>query len=633
MAGAAIDRCAGFGYETAMDAGPPHAVAIEHLDGGRGWRMIVDSARVDTPGAPGRASVTTRRAVAWGDLLRADALAQELGVDPCGPDRHEQILLAGYERWGTGVFARILGEVAIGVWQPAAASAVAATDPWGSRPVYYAQLGSKVAIATDTRALWTLPWVGDEPDDETVVAWLIDATPHDDATFYRNVKRVPGGHVLVARGGQVDVRRYWGPDFPDQGLRTRAAFEEAFRDTLFDAVRARIEGSAPVTIMLSGGFDSTAIAAVAGQLASEAGMPDVRTLSAVFPGLPCDESDRIASVRAMLPFEGDVFEPIARPITPDDVRDDVDVYDGPLVHTQRDLFDFGLRAARDRGTPVVLSGHGGDELALDWDYPADLARMGSVRGAVGSVAALHGRGTLAAIRWIARRMPPRWVRRSLWRDRLGVGSSPFAALLEPRWWFLARAMQAPPSADAARRWERPDDVRWQVFTNASGARSRAWTIFAGDRAGVRLRAPFLDRRLSELVFGARPDVIPRTVDTGLYKPIIVHATGDLLPASHVQGAWKVEFSSFGQRVLDASLERLTPWQRARPTWAATRFIGRDRASELARRCGLTGAQRPSMLGEQWFGVLGLEQWLSTHSAAEQHPADEDFEHARPAHPR
>ena len=482
-------------------------------------------------------------------------LARELGLDD---ERAAQVVLAGYQRWGTGVFARLLGEAACGVWDPQSGELVAASDPFGARPVYYAQRGSQVAVGAEA----------------TVVAWLIHAAPDDDATFYRNVRRVPGGHVLVAKAGQVSVRRYWGPPF-DAGVRDASEFEARFREVLFDAVQARLEGVLPVRVLLSGGFDSTSVAAASGALARSgtASLPRIRTLSAVFPGLACDESERIAAVRSTLPFEGEVFEPSAAGLTIDDMRSDVVAYDGPLLYAQRDLFDFALVQARASGDVAVVTGHGGDELAADWDAPR--------RG---------------------------WLRRTLWRARLRMGNG-FANVLEPRWWPLARALTMRRSARVPGIAPGADDERWRAFHDPGVQRSRAWVVGAGDRAGVAVRSPLLDRRLAELVFGTPRHLRPRT-DPGRYKPMLVSATGHLLPSELTRRPWKVDFSEHQRRVSLRTHAVVAAWLADRSVWMADRYVSRARAVALTRQIGLTPADGVANIDREWIGVLGVEHWLA-----------------------
>lgn len=590
-----------------MQSGSTDPIAFDRLEGWRGWRVVVDFDRLATPGAAGRSAVATRRVVSFGELLRADALARELGVDPRGSDRHEKILLAGYERWGTGLFARLLGEVGIGVWDAPEHTLIAATDPWGSLPVYYAQFGSKVAVATDTRALWALPWVGDEVDDETIVAWLVNATPGDDATFYRNIKRLPGGHVLVANGGRIDVRRYWGPHFPDQGLRTAKEFEEAFRETLFDAVRARLEGTDKVTIVLSGGFDSTSLAAAAAQIWKEPGMPEIRTISAVFPGLPCDESKRIALARSVLPFEGEVFEPVAAGITEADMRADVERYDAPFVNQQR---AFTGDIARRAQTSALIWGTGGDELVVDWDFEVDLRRTNGLLGlprTVRQVQRATGSGAFTAARNVLKREPPRWLRRSYWRARLGAGSSPFRHVLEPRWGVVARQLQAPSAARRAGFETHTDMMRWSTVTDPASQRWRHWLRIACENTPVR--APFFDCRLTEVIQCTPAQIRPKTTDNALFKPILVQATGHLLPTELTRWRWKADFSPYHARVQARTLPHLQSDFDNDVSWDADAFVGRMRAIELLRRCTLTADTFTNILGERMFRVLALDRWL------------------------
>ena len=194
-----------------------------------------------------------------------EALRDALGCREAGVCDGELILRA-WRRWGPGCPNHLLGDYAFALWDARRRTLFCARDHIGVRPFYYARAGERFVFASAVPAVLAAPGVSDRLDDDFVAAHLthigLDTTTH---TFFSAVRKLPPGHTLTVTGeGRLRTERYWRPeDVP----RVRPASDDACAQECLDlcarAVRDRLRGSGPVGAHLSGGLDSSGVAALA----------------------------------------------------------------------------------------------------------------------------------------------------------------------------------------------------------------------------------------------------------------------------------------------------------------------------------------------------------------------------------
>lgn len=549
------------------------------------------------------------RAACWGEILRYGAFCRELEI-PEDSDR-EAFVLAAYRKWGREFPSHLLGEVSYAVWDPSDRTLIAVSDTAGSRPIYHASSGEKVAVSTDTRALRALPWVGSQVDDLTVVAWIVDGQQREDASFYANIKRLPGGCQLIARGGRVDVRRWWGPFFPaDDAIKTQADFVARFRELLFDAVRDRLLLGGPVSIMLSGGFDSTAIAAVAAALSRESGMPEVNTVSAVFPGLACDESERIDIARAELALDGRIFEIVPAPVLAAQIQEYVELFDAPYVEEQGAFLGKLCDEAAQGGASAVIGGFGGDELVHDPYDPADILRDVGFRGSLPRLAARHGVSLVRAATMTGLAVPRIVFHASGLRQRLGMDRAHLFDLLNTRWRTIAQRARPPSFVRRQGLATYTDEMRWGYMSDPSTQWYLAWFIRFASRYGLHVRSPFHDRRLIAHVIAAPPHVRPAPSQRFPYKPTLCVPLADRVPSRLTSRAWKVNFDFYSNLVLDLSVDEFERSGNTLP-WRCARYIKVHTVLRTIHEHRLTtqGIRRDT--ARQLLVLGGVHAWLGT----------------------
>jgi asparagine synthase (glutamine-hydrolysing) len=286
------------------------------------------------------------------------ALLERLGLadDPALPD--EAVVAAAYGRWGEAFVHHLSGDFALALWDPARHKLLLARDPLGMRALYLARTPDTLLFASQARALFAHPEVSRSLDELRIAQYLARCFVDTTRTFFRGVSRLAPGHLLVATGGAVDVRRTFSLD-PDEQLpaQSSAAYAEQFRALFLDAVRTRMRTPRKLGCFLSGGLDSTGVYGALKQLEPER---PVACFSARFLDFPeVDEGSWLALVPR---HAGDERHELrADRLGP---LDDVDrlhqLLDEPFHAPNLFLYVALARLAQQRGAPVLLDGLDGD---------------------------------------------------------------------------------------------------------------------------------------------------------------------------------------------------------------------------------------------------------------------------------
>ena len=272
-----------------------------------------------------------------------------------------EVLVHGYEQWGTGLPPRLIGQFAFAIHDGRDDSVLLARDRFGVRPLFFTQQHGDLLFASEIKALFATGEVHAAPDlrglDEVFTFW--GARPP--RTPFVGIEQLEPGTLLVWRDGRVQRARFYTLDFPERGSEGENAIEEL--DALLrDSVALRMRADVPVGGYLSGGLDSSIIC----RLATEGTPHTLRTFSIAFADERLDESDfqnivaeQLGSVHSV---ERIGSHDIAR-VFPDVVR----AAETPLVRTAPAPMFLLARATREQGIKVVLTGEGADELFLGYD--------------------------------------------------------------------------------------------------------------------------------------------------------------------------------------------------------------------------------------------------------------------------
>jgi asparagine synthase (glutamine-hydrolysing) len=398
--------------------------------------------------------------------------------------------------------ARLRGEFALVLWDERRGELLAARDRFGIKPLFYAERGGRLYLASEVKALLAAG-VPARWDVDSFADHLQVSVPQG-GTLFAGIRQVPPGCLLAAGAGGVRLVRYWDLDYPplDRPPAFGALDEylDVVRDAVADAVLVRTTADIPVGYHLSGGLDSSSVVAIAGRVATptaftvrfddaEYDESAVAARTAAFLGakhheIPCRRSDfaghLLPTVRA-----GEMIQENSHGVA-------------------RYLQSAGIRAS---GYQVVLAGEGGDELFAGYpQFQADLALTLSpaarARAATG-YAKLETVGTPRHLSTLlgALGLVPNWV-----LDRYMNVTSPIRALLRDDFAerLAARDACAGLLADAAGQLDGRAFIHQSQYLFA-----KSWLcnyILAAERLdmahAVEVRLPFLDHQLFEAVRAA-----------------------------------------------------------------------------------------------------------------------------------
>lgn len=201
-------------------------------------------------------------------FLRLDdreTLARRLGVSlPTDDPGDGGIVLLAYRRWGLEMTEHLLGDFCFVLWDARHQRLVAARDHFGVRPLYYARTATTLLVGNSLAALREDPELSEDFDEDYLADFLLfGASTNPAATAYSAVRSVPPGHLLVWERSGLRLHRYWRlPIEAPLDPRGRDAFPEELAERLSRAVADRL-GVGPVSVLMSGGLDSTSVAALA----------------------------------------------------------------------------------------------------------------------------------------------------------------------------------------------------------------------------------------------------------------------------------------------------------------------------------------------------------------------------------
>jgi asparagine synthase (glutamine-hydrolysing) len=216
-----------------------------------------------------------------GRLDNGPELVHDLGHTVSSDPSDLLIVAAAYELWGTNMFARLIGDWALSIWNPNERSLILATDPIGARHLYYSLEPTGLTWSTVLDPLIHFAGRSFELNEEYIAGWL-SFFPAPQITPFVGIHAVPPSCFIRVKDGKGSVTRYW--DF-DPGMQIRyrsdADYEEHFRFVFAEAVRRRLRSEKPIVAELSGGMDSSSIVCMADNLAARGQMaaPRLDTVS------------------------------------------------------------------------------------------------------------------------------------------------------------------------------------------------------------------------------------------------------------------------------------------------------------------------------------------------------------------
>ena len=331
-----------------------------------------------------------------------------------------EIALHLYEDLGASFLQVLRGEFAFALWDDNNQVLLAARDRFGIKPLFYAQVGDTIYVASEIKALFAAG-VAARWDHAAVHRRLMMMNLCDE-TLFQGVRQVPPGHYLLVSRSGMRLVRYWDFDYPredEPGLQLDfPAQVERVRELLIESVRLRLRADVPVGCYLSGGIDSCAVLGIASRLSA-------KPLAAFTISFEQENLDEAAVAREMARHAGATFHCFR---VNGDVRADYLV--DAVVQNENLILMNGVakyvlsEKVRDLGYKVVMTGEGSDEIFGGYhEFHIDKLRhhggthRGMARGGPGAAAgATRALPVLPHFKKIHKRIGfvPAWIR-AWWR--------------------------------------------------------------------------------------------------------------------------------------------------------------------------------------------------------------------------
>ena len=203
-----------------------------------------------------------------------------------------------YEEYGDGMIRELNGMFAFALWDSKRRRLLMARDRFGEKPLYWGVFANTLLFASEPKVLLAHPRCKPSLDLQALRNYLsFDYVPAP-LSIYSGINKLPAAHKLTLEDGRVSVERYWQLRYKTaEPVPSEQEAAEELRELMADAVRMRLVSDVPLGVLLSGGVDSSTVAALAVRASSEA----VKTFSISFAEASFDES---AYARGVAKFLG-----------------------------------------------------------------------------------------------------------------------------------------------------------------------------------------------------------------------------------------------------------------------------------------------------------------------------------------
>ncbi len=470
-----------------------------------------------------------------GEVYNYLELKEELKGESFHTNSDTEVVLAAYRVWGEDCVRKFRGMFAFAIWDEKQKKLFCARDQFGIKPFYYSIVNGVFYFASEAKAL--LPFLPQpEVNKEALKDYLVFQLYLDDKTLFKDIQQLSPSHVLTIKDSQLTVRRYWEVFYEIDFDHSRQYFEDELREVLTDSVKIHLRSDVPIGAYISGGVDSSIIAALSKKTADRNFVAFAGKFSE--GGENFDES-RFAEAQAEM-----LGIPLyQRDITHVDFMENISkvIYHldmpvaGPGSFAQ---FSISQLAAKHR--KVVLGGQGGDEIFGGYVRYLIAYFEQCIKGAVEGT--LHNGNFVVTYESIIKNLQTLNPYKSMLKEFFSDG------LFEPIEKRYFKLINRAPSLKSAVRWnELPDYDPYEGYLkifNAGNVGKESYLdkmthfdfktllpalLHVEDRmsmaCGLESRVPFLDTRVVEMAAKMPADV---KFKDGNLKMILTDTMKDML---------------------------------------------------------------------------------------------------------
>ena len=420
-----------------------------------------------------------------------------------------EVLVHLYEDDGERMLQRLRGMFAFAIWDRRRRRLLIARDHFGQKPLFYTEGGGRLTFASEIKAL-----LADDPGLATLSPFALDQYltlrfVQAPDTFFERIRSLPPAHFLFWEGGAARVERYWDLAYGPKWTLSEEETLERTDELLGESVALHLTSDVPVGAFLSGGLDSTLIAAQAAKVLG----PELRTFSM---GIPYRDLNELPAAAAVARRYG--TRHFAEEVTPSvgaDLPRLISALDEPADPLSICLLHLARMTARE--VKVVLGGDGGDELFGGYDRYAAERWLDAYRAVPQVVRDLVAGQVL-------QRLPDQFTFKSLthklrWVDLMArkTGGERYAESLQYFWFNEARRAELyTPGFRARLEGRRPEACLLELYATGNAedtvdrmmyvdvmSRLPGQSLMILDRAtmaySLESRSPFLDPRFAEFM--------------------------------------------------------------------------------------------------------------------------------------
>ncbi|MCP1462305.1 asparagine synthase (glutamine-hydrolyzing) [Pseudomonas sp. S3E17] len=274
-----------------------------------------------------------------------------------------EVVVHLYEEMGTSFVHQLNGQFSLALFDKRTQALHIVRDHFGITPVHYGVFDGVLVFASEIKAMLCHPAVPRRVDLAGLDQILCFPGLTSPRSMFKGISALPPGHCLSVTNQKVTATRYWDLNYPADGVAENVMTEdeavEEFSYRFKNAVALRLRADTPVGVYLSGGLDSSIVAAVMRELQPDRSIP---SFSITFPDSTLiDERKYQRLVAQTLKFDHHEIA-FSREQIASRLRDSVWHSECPIKETYNTCTMALAEAARASGVPVVLGGEGADEL-------------------------------------------------------------------------------------------------------------------------------------------------------------------------------------------------------------------------------------------------------------------------------